>query len=156
MPKLKPGDAAPDFSLVDQDGDPVKLKGFRGEKVVVYFYPKADTPGCTTQSCALRDAEPELGKLGARVLGISPDPPPKQKRFDEKYGLGFQLLADENHKVAQAWGVWGEKSMYGKKFKGIIRSAFVLDEKGKVVDAFYKVSPKDTVPKVTAALEETT
>jgi peroxiredoxin Q/BCP len=154
MPKLKPGDAAPDFSLVDQDGDPVKLKSLRGEKVVVYFYPKADTPGCTTQSCALRDAEPDLGKLGARVLGISPDPPPKQKRFDEKYGLGFPLLADENHKVAQAWGVWGEKSMYGKKFKGIIRSAFVLDEKGKVVDAFYKVSPKDTVPKVTTALQE--
>jgi peroxiredoxin Q/BCP len=155
MPKLEPGDAAPDFSLVDQNGDPVKLKSLRGEKVVVYFYPKADTPGCTTQSCALRDAEPDLGKLGARVLGISPDPPPKQKRFDEKYGLGFPLLADENHKVAQAWGVWGEKSMYGKKYKGIIRSAFVLDEKGKVVDAFYKVSPKDTVPKVTAALGET-
>ncbi|MGH8985590.1 MAG: thioredoxin-dependent thiol peroxidase [Acidimicrobiia bacterium] len=155
MPKLKPGDTAPDFSLVDQDGHPVKLRSLRGEKVVVYFYPKADTPGCTTQSCALRDAEPDLGKLGARVLGISPDPPPKQKRFDEKYGLGFPLLADENHKVAQAWGVWGEKSMYGKKFKGIIRSAFVLDEKGKVVDAFYKVSPKDTVPKVTAALDET-
>ena len=155
MPKLKPGAAAPDFSLVDQDGNTVKLKSLRGEKVVVYFYPKADTPGCTTQSCALRDAEPDLGKLGARVLGISPDPPPKQKRFDEKYGLGFPLLADENHKVAQAWGVWGEKSMYGKKFKGIIRSAFVLDEKGKVVDAFYKVSPKDTVPKVTAALDET-
>ena len=154
MPKLKPGDAAPDFSLVDQDGDPVKLKSLRGEKVVVYFYPKADTPGCTTQSCALRDAEPDLGKLGARVLGISPDPPPKQKRFDEKYGLGFPLLADENHTVAQAWGVWGEKSMYGKKFKGIIRSAFVLDENGKVSDAFYKVSPKDTVPKVTAALDE--
>jgi peroxiredoxin Q/BCP len=155
MPKLKPGAAAPDFSLVDQHGNTVKLKSLRGEKVVVYFYPKADTPGCTTQSCALRDAEPDLGKLGARVLGISPDPPPKQKRFDEKYGLGFPLLADENHKVAQAWGVWGEKSMYGKKFKGIIRSAFVLDEKGKVVDAFYKVSPKDTVPKVTAALDET-
>jgi len=154
MPKLKPGDAAPDFSLVDQDGNPVKLKSLRGEKVVVYFYPKADTPGCTTQSCALRDAEPDLGKLGARVLGISPDPPPKQKRFDEKYGLGFPLLADENHTVAQAWGVWGEKSMYGKKFKGIIRSAFVLDENGKVSDAFYKVSPKDTVPKVTAALDE--
>jgi thioredoxin-dependent peroxiredoxin len=154
MPKLKPGVAAPDFSLVDQDGQTVKLKSLRGEKVVVYFYPKADTPGCTTQSCALRDAEPDLGKLGARVVGISPDPPPKQKRFDEKYGLGFPLLADENHKVAQSWGVWGEKSMYGRKYKGIIRSAFVLDEKGKVVDAFYKVSPKDTVPKVSAALDQ--
>ncbi|HEX6311217.1 MAG TPA: thioredoxin-dependent thiol peroxidase [Acidimicrobiia bacterium] len=155
MPKLKPGVKAPDFSLVDQDGETVRLDDYRGEKLVVYFYPKADTPGCTTQSCALRDAEPDLGALGANVVGISPDPPPKQKRFDEKYGLGFTLLADENHKVAQAWGVWGEKSMYGKKYKGIIRSAFVIDEKGRVVDAFYKVSPKDTVPKVTGALEET-
>jgi peroxiredoxin Q/BCP len=154
MPKLKPGVAAPDFALVDQDGETVKLKNYRGEKLVVYFYPKADTPGCTTQSCNVRDAERDLAKLGAQVVGISPDPPPKQKRFDEKYGLGFPLLADEDNKVAKAWGVWGEKSMYGKKYKGIIRSAFVIDEKGKVIDAFYKVSPKDTVPKATAALEE--
>lgn len=144
--------AAPDFSLVDQDGETVTLASFRGEKLVVYFYPKADTPGCTTQSCALRDAEADLGKLGASVVGISPDPPPKQKRFDEKYDLGFPLLADEHHKAAKAWGVWGDKSMYGKKYKGIIRSAFVIDEQGTVVDAFYKVSPKDTVKNVTAAL----
>jgi peroxiredoxin Q/BCP len=153
MAKLKPGDPAPDFALSNQDDETVKLKDFRGKRLVVYFYPKADTPGCTTQSCALRDAHPGLKKLKATVVGISPDAPAKQKKFDDKYDLRFPLLADEGHKVATAWGVWGDKTMYGKKFKGIIRSAFVIDEKGKIADAFYKVSPKDTVPKVTAALE---
>ena len=153
MPKLKPGDKAPDFALSDQRGKTVKLKDFRGKHLVVYFYPKADTPGCTTQSCEVRDARPALSRLKAAAVGISPDSPERQKKFDDKYGLKFPLLADEDHKVAQAWGVWGEKSMYGKKFKGIIRSAFVIDEKGKIADAFYKVSPKDTVPKVTAALK---
>jgi thioredoxin-dependent peroxiredoxin len=153
MAKLKLGDTAPDFALTDQKGKTVKLKDLRGKKVVVYFYPKADTPGCTTQSCALRDAEPDLKKLKAKVLGISPDKPDKQKKFDEKYGLGFPLLADEDHKVASAWGAWGKKSMYGRDFMGIIRSAFVVDEKGKLAGVFYKVSPKDTVPKVTEALE---
>jgi len=152
MAVLKAGDKAPEFSLVDQHGKTVKLKGFRGRKVVVYFYPKANTPGCTTQSCELRDAEPDLSKLGAAVVGISPDAPKAQLKFDEKYSLGFPLLADEDHSVAEAFGVWGEKSMYGKKYMGIVRSAFVVDEKGKIVDAFYKVSPKDTVPKATAAL----
>jgi peroxiredoxin Q/BCP len=154
MPKLKRGDTAPDFSLRDQRGKTVKLKDFRGKKVVVYFYPKADTPGCTTQSCALRDAEPDLKKLRAKVLGISPDAPEKQKRFDEKHGLGFPLLPDEDHKVAQAWGTWGKKTLYGRSFMGIIRSAFVIDEKGKIAEAFYKVSPKATVPKVTETLEK--
>jgi peroxiredoxin Q/BCP len=153
MAKLKPGDPAPDFALSNQDDETVKLKDFRGKRLVVYFYPKADTPGCTTQSCALRDAHPGLKKLKATVVGISPDAPAKQKKFDDKHDLGFPLLADEGHKVASAWGAWGDKTMYGKKFKGIIRSAFVIDEKGKIADAFYKVSPKDTVPKVTAALE---
>jgi len=152
MAVLKAGDKAPEFSLVDQHGKTVKLKGFRGRKVVVYFYPKANTPGCTTQSCELRDAEPDLSKLGAAVVGISPDAPKAQLKFDEKYSLGFPLLADEDHSVAEAFGAWGEKSMYGKKYMGIVRSAFVVDEKGKIVDAFYKVSPKDTVPKATAAL----
>ena len=153
MAKLKPGDKAPDFSLSDQRGKTVKLKDFRGKRLVVYFYPKADTPGCTTQSCAVRDARADLKKLKAAVVGISPDTPEKQKKFDDKYDLGFPLLADEGHKVASAWGVWGDKVLYGRKFKGIIRSAFVVDEKGKVADVFYKVSPKDTVPKVSAALE---
>ena len=154
MPKLKPGDPAPDFTLVDQRGKKVKLKDFRGKKLVVYFYPKADTPGCTTQSCAIRDAEPDLKKLKTKVVGISPDTPEKQKKFDEKYGLGFPLLADENHKVAQSWGTWGKKTLYGRSFMGIIRSAFVVDTTGKLAAAFYKISPKDTVPKVTKVLAE--
>jgi peroxiredoxin Q/BCP len=150
--QLEVGKRAPAFTLTDQRGKKVRLSDFKGKRVVVYFYPKADTPGCTTQSCALRDAMPDLKKLKAVVLGISPDPPEKQKKFDDKYGLGFALLADEDHAVAEKWGVWGEKSMYGKKYMGIVRSAFVIDEQGKVAGAFYKVSPKDTVPKVSAAL----
>lgn len=154
MPKLKEGTRAPAFTLTDQRGKKVKLSDFKGKNVVVYFYPKADTPGCTTQSCALSDAMPDLKKLKAVVLGISPDTPEKQKKFDEKYKLGFPLLADEGHKVASAWGTWGKKTLYGREFMGIIRSAFVIDPKGNVAAAFYKVSPKDTVPKVTAALED--
>ena len=150
--KLEAGRTAPAFTLLDQDGSKVKLSDYKGRKVLVYFYPKADTPGCTTQSCALRDAEPDLKKLKAVVLGISPDPPEKQAKFDEKYGLGFTLLADTEHTVAEKYGVWGEKVNYGRKYMGIIRSAFVIDEAGKVAAAFYKISPKDTVPKVTKAL----
>jgi peroxiredoxin Q/BCP len=153
MPKLAPGDRAPAFTLTDQHGKKVKLSDHKGKNVVVYFYPKADTPGCTTQSCELRDAEPDLKKLKAVVLGISPDAPDKQLKFDDKYGLGFPLLADTEHVVAEKYGVWGEKVNYGRKYMGIIRSAFVIDGSGRIVDAFYKVSPKDTVPKVTKALE---
>ena len=120
----------------------VQLKDFKGRKVLVFFYPKADTPGCTTQACGMRDI---LGDIGdTAVLGISPDKPAKQAKFDDKYGLGFPLLADEDHAVAEAYGAWGEKSMYGKKYMGIIRSAFLVDEKGKVQEAWSKVSPKDT------------
>ena len=153
MSTLAVGDKAPAFTLVDQNGNKVRLSQFKGRKVVVYFYPKADTPGCTAQSCALRDAEPDLKKLKTIVLGISPDSPDRQKKFDDKYGLGFPLLADQDHAVAEKWGVWGEKSLYGRKFMGIVRSAFVVDEAGKIAAAFYKVSPKDTVPKVTEVLK---
>jgi len=152
---LAVGDRAPAFALKDQDGTTVRLSSFKGKRVVVYFYPKADTPGCTQQSCNLRDAFPQLKKLKAAVVGISPDPSEKQKKFDDKYGLGFPLLADTDHKVAEAWGVWGQKSLYGRKFMGIVRSAFVVDEKGKLAGVFYKVSPKDTVPKVEAVLQST-
>ena len=152
MAELKVGNSAPAFALLDQSGKKVKLSDFKGQRVVVYFYPKADTPGCTTQSCELRDHREDLTKLGAVVVGISPDAPAKQAKFDQKYKLGFPLLADEDHNVADKWGVWGEKSMYGKKYLGIIRSAFVVNEKGKIAAAFYKISPKDTVPKVKAAL----
>ena len=152
MAKLSPGDRAPAFTLVDQHGKKVKLSDYKGKKVIVYFYPKADTPGCTTQSCELRDHRTQLTKLGAEVIGISPDAPAKQLKFDEKYQLGFPLLADEEHAVAEKYGAWGQKSMYGKKYMGIIRSAFVIDEKGKIVDVAYKVSPKHTVPFAQSAL----
>ena len=153
MAELAVGKKAPAFTLVDQDGKKVKLSDYAGQKVVVYFYPKADTSGCTQQSCNLRDAMPQLKKLKAAVIGISPDPPAKQKKFDDKYGLGFPLLADEDHAVAEKYGVWAEKSMYGRKYFGIVRSAFVIDEAGKLAGVFYKVSPKDTVPKAMSALE---
>ena len=139
---LSAGDPAPDFSLPDQDGDVVELSSFSGRKVLVYFYPKADTPGCTTQARELTKVLPDIGD--AAVLGISPDPPRKQKRFQDKYEIGFPLLADEDHAVAEAYGVWKEKSMYGRTYLGIERSAFLVDEDGKLEGAWYKISPKDT------------
>lgn len=152
MSKLASGDKAPNFALKDQSGKTVRLSHFKGDHLLVYFYPKADTPGCTKQSCAVRDALPKLGKLGIAAVGISPDQPEKQKKFDDKYDLGFPLLSDPDHEAADAYGVWGEKSMYGKKYKGIIRSSFLIDPKGKVVAAWYKVSPADTVPRALEAL----
>ena len=150
MAQLKPGDKAPTFTLLDQSGKKVKLSDFRGRKVLVYFYPRADTPGCTTQACALRDAAPQIGDTA--VVGISPDKSEKQAKFDTKYSLGFPLLADEDHAVAEAYGVWGEKKNYGKTYMGIIRSAFLVDEKGKLADVWYKVSPKDTPANLLKAL----
>jgi len=144
--KLNIGDKAPAFSLLDQDCKKVSLSDFKGKKLLLYFYPKADTPGCTKQSCSVRDVSKELKKLGAASVGISPDQPPKQKKFDDKYSLGFPLLSDPDNKVAKAYGAWGEKSMYGKKYEGIIRSSFVIDEQSKILQASYKVSPLDTVP----------
>jgi peroxiredoxin Q/BCP len=141
-PMLKPGDKAPAFTLLDQDGNKVKMADFKGRKVLVYFYPKADTPGCTQQSCNLRDVAGQIGDTA--IIGISPDKVTKQKKFDEKYSLGFPLLADEDHAVAEKFDVWTEKSMYGRKYMGILRSAFLVDEKGKIAEAWYKVSPKDT------------
>ena len=146
MSELNIGDKAPAFSLLDQDGKKVSLSDFKGKKLLLYFYPKADTPGCTKQSCSVRDASKELKKFGAAAVGISPDQPPKQKKFDEKYSLGFPLLSDPDNKIAKAYGAWGEKSMYGKKYEGIIRSSFVIDEKGNILQASYKVKPLDTVP----------
>jgi len=153
MTTLTIGDAAPPFALPDQHGDTVRLEDFRGRKILVYFYPEADTPGCTTQSCDVRDHRQAFAELGLDVVGISPDAPAAQLAFDEKYALGFPLLSDPDHAVSEAWGTWGEKKNYGRTYMGIIRSAFVIDEQGKIAGAFYKVSPKDTVPKVTAALE---
>ena len=148
---LNRGAKAPAITLKDQSGRTVKLSDFKGRKVLVYFYPRADTPGCTTQACGLRDI---LGQIGdTAVVGISPDPPARQAKFDTKYGLGFPLLADEDHKVAEAYGVWREKTNYGRKYMGIERSAFLVDEKGKLAEVWYKVSPKDTPTNLLRALE---
>ena len=147
---LSPGEEAPAFSLTDQAGKKISLADYRGRKVLVYFYPKADTPGCTTQACGLRDI---LGQIGDNaVIGISPDPSARQAKFDQKYGLGFPLLADEDHAVAEAYDVWTEKSMYGRKYMGILRSAFLVDEEGRLQEVWYKISPADTPKKLLAAL----
>jgi len=150
--RLAPGDKAPAFALADQGGRVHKLADHKGRKLLVYFYPKADTPGCTVQSCSVRDARRDFAKEGVDVIGISPDKPAAQQKFDDKYSLGFPLLADQEHAVAEAYGVWGEKSMYGRKYMGIVRSAFLVDEKGKIAAAWYGVSPKDTVPGALSAL----
>jgi len=147
---LAPGDTAPAFSLLDQSETPVNLADFKGRKVLVYFYPRADTPGCTAQSCGLRDVAADVGDTA--ILGISPDAPKKQAKFDTKYGLGFPLLADQDHAVAEAYGAWVQKSMYGKKYMGIVRSAFLVDEDGRIAEAWYKVSPKDTATNLLSAI----
>ncbi len=149
---IERGEKAPDFTLPDQDGDDVSLRDFAGRTLVLYFYPKADTPGCTTQACGIRDHAADYDSAGAVVLGVSPDPVKAVKKFHGRQSLNFTLLADADHAVCDAYGVWGEKSMYGKKYMGIIRSAFLIDEKGKIEQAWYKVSPKDTVTNLTKAL----
>ena len=153
MAKLEKGDSAPDFSLLDQEGKEVKLGDFKGRKLLVYFYPRANTPGCTKQSCSVSEALPRLGDLGIDAVGMSPDTPRKQKSFDEKYGLGFPLLSDEDHAVAEAFGAWGMKTSFGKKKEGIIRSSFLIDEEGRIIGAWYKVKPDDTVPKARDAVK---
>jgi thioredoxin-dependent peroxiredoxin len=151
---IEAGDAAPDFELPDQDGRQVRLEDFRGQRVVVYFYPKADTPGCTTQACGVRDRKADYAEAGAVVLGVSPDPVAKVKKFHEKYALDFPLLADEDHSVAEAFGVWVEKSMYGRKYMGNERTTFIVDSEGKVADVLRKVKPAEHDERVLAALAE--
>jgi peroxiredoxin Q/BCP len=151
---LKPGDKAPDFTLLDQEGNPFTLSRSLKERKVshfIFFYPKADTPGCTTQACGLRDVADDIGDVA--VIGISPDLPPKLEKFDTKHDLGFTLLSDPEHQVAEAFGVWGEKKLYGKVYMGIIRSSFLIDESGRIEQAWYKISPKDTPKKLLAALD---
>ena len=148
---LKIGAKAPAISLLDQNGEKISLKDFAKSKVLVYFYPKADTPGCTMQSCLLRDIRKKIGKTV--IIGISPDESAKQLKFDKKYGLGFTLLADTEHSVAEAFDVWKEKSMYGKKYMGIVRSAFLIQD-GVVLNAWYKISPADTPANLLKALKK--
>jgi peroxiredoxin Q/BCP len=150
---LKPGDAAPDFTLPDQEGNEVSLSGLRGQNVVLYFYPKADTPGCTTQACGVRDHQPDYADADAVVLGVSPDQVKAVSKFDQKYGLGFPLLADADHAVAEAYGVWVEKSMYGRKYMGNERTTFVIDPEGKIKDVLRKVKPAEHDNLVLAALD---
>ena len=139
---LKVGDKAPAIELLDQNGKTVSLAKLGKKKVLVYFYPKADTPGCTTQSCGLRDIKGDVGRTA--IIGISPDKPEKLKKFDDKYELGFILLSDVEHTVSLAYKVWKKKSMYGREYMGVERSAFLIDANGIIQEAWYKISPKDT------------
>ncbi len=153
---LQPGDRAPDFELPDQNGDPVKLSDLKGQTVVLYFYPRADTPGCTTQACSVRDRGSEYEAAGARVIGVSPDSVEDVKRFADKFDLDFTLLADADHAVAERYGTWVEKSMYGKKYMGVQRATFIIDPDGTIAKVFPKVSPKTHDDVVLQALSETT
>ncbi len=149
---LQKGELAPSFTLDDADGKPVSLSDFLGRKVVVYFYPKDDTPGCTTEACGFRDAYDDFLQAGAAVVGISPDTSQSHGRFRSKYNLPFALLSDPDHKVAEAYGAWGEKTSYGKTTVGILRSTYVLDETGTVLAAFPRVSPDGHANAVLAVL----
>ncbi len=149
---LEPGDKAPDFTLPDHEGNPVSLSELRGKPVVIYFYPKADTPGCTTQACGVRDHRADYDGAGAVVLGVSPDPVKKIAKFADKFTLGFPLLADEDHAVAEAYGVWVEKSMYGRTYMGNERTTFVIGPDGVITDVFRKVKPAEHDDLVLGAL----
>lgn len=143
MPKI--GDPAPDFELLDQDSNPVKLSSFRGKKVILFAYPAADTPGCTTQACGFRDEFPRVETSNAVVLGISPDIPKDLRKWKDKINLPYTLLADPDHKVLDEWGAWGEKTNFGKTYMGVTRSHWVIDENGKILDEQIKISPEDSV-----------
>jgi peroxiredoxin Q/BCP len=147
---LSPGALAPAISLTNQHGDLVDLAALRGRRVLVFFYPKANTPGCTQQACGLRDIVPQVE--GTTILGISPDKPAAQKKFDDKFSLGFDLLADTEHTVAEAYGVWQEKHNYGKTYMGIVRSAFLIGADGTIEHAWYKISPADTPKRLLEAV----
>jgi peroxiredoxin Q/BCP len=151
---IEAGQEAPDFTLPDQDGEPTTLSTHRGAPVVLYFYPKADTPGCTTQACGIRDRRAEYERAGATVLGVSPDPVAAVRKFAEKYGLDFTLLADADHEVAELYGVWTEKRMYGRTYMGVQRATFVVAPDGIVADVLPKVSPKTHDDAVLASLAE--
>lgn len=148
------GDAAPDFQLPDQEGQTVRLADFAGRRVVLFFYPKDDTSGCTAQACGFRDAMPDFNAADAVVLGVSGDDGASHRRFRDKYGLNFPLLVDADHAVAKAYGAWGEKSMYGRKYDGVLRSHFVIGPDGRLLDVQRKVSPADSVARARASLSD--
>ena len=150
---IGPGAAAPDFELPDQDGKPVRLSALRGRTVVLYFYPKAGTPGCTTQACSIRDREAEYAAAGAKVVGVSPDPVAKVSKFHDKRDLNFTLLADADHAVCELYGVWVQKSMYGRTYMGAQRATFVIDADGCIRHVIPKASPKTHDDEVLAVLE---
>ncbi len=152
MANLQPGDSAPDFTAATDSGATLRLSDLRGKRVVLYFYPKDDTPGCTTQACGFRDSYPVIEEKNAVVLGVSPDGVKSHQKFKTKFNLPFTLVVDEDHAIAEAYGVWVEKSMYGKQYMGVERSHFVIDEQGVIVDAQVKVKPDDSVAKALAAL----
>ena len=152
MPQLQVGDPAPDFTAVTDEGKTVKLSDYRGKRVVVYFYPKDDTPGCTTQACSFRDNYVQLEERNAVVLGISPDDQMSHQKFKMKFNLPFTLLVDEDHAITDAYGAWGEKTSFGKTSMGVIRSQVVIDENGKVAATKYNVKPDESVPKALDAL----
>ena len=145
MARLNVGDVAPDFEALTDQNQSLRLSSLRGRKVVIYFYPKDDTPGCTTQACGFRDNFAAISEKNGVVLGISPDSVQSHVKFKNKFSLPFTLVADPDHKIAEAYGVWDKKSLYGKIVTGIVRSHFVIDEQGKIIDAKYKISPKDSV-----------
>ncbi len=151
---LEPGAKAPGFSLPADDGTTVSLEELRGRKVVLYFYPKDDTSGCTKEACEFRDSWQQVRQNGAVVLGVSPDPVPSHQKFKRKYQLPFPLLADTDHKVASAYGAWGQKSMYGRKYQGILRTTFLIDGDGRIAKVFEKVRPAGHAAEVLAALGE--
>jgi peroxiredoxin Q/BCP len=151
---LKEGDKAPAFNAKDQDGKTVKLADFKGKRLVLYFYPKDDTPGCTKEACSFRDADAVYAKKGIKVLGVSIDNEKSHQKFISKYQLPFDLLADTDKKIVEAYGVWGEKSMYGRKYMGTLRKTFLIDEKGKILKIFDKVNVAEHADEVLAAFGE--
>ena len=150
--RLEPGDKAPDFTLPDQDGKPVSLRDLAGQRVVVYFYPKDDTAGCTAEACGIRDEFPAFEGVGAVVLGVSPDSPESHRKFREKYGLPFTLLADTRHEVAETFGVWVLKQAYGREYMGVERTTFLIDEEGRIERVFRKVKPAEHAQELLLAL----
>jgi thioredoxin-dependent peroxiredoxin len=146
------GKAAPDFTGMTDGDKPLKLSSLRGKSVVLFFYPKDDTPGCTVEACSFRDAFPQFQGVDAVVIGVSPDSPEKHRKFKAKYDLPYTLVADPDHAIAEAYGVWGKKSMFGRKYWGVLRTSFVIDKEGRIAKVFEKVNPLDHAAEVAAAL----